>query len=245
MKKLKILIVDDEAPARRKLRKFVKNEPQTGEIFEATDGLSALEQIETHSPELLFLDIQMPGMTGFELIEEIGVAQMPPVIFVTAYDQYAIAAFEVQALDYLLKPFDLDRFQKAFRRVIQQLDQQPDLRQLLREIRNKPEFLQRILVNKGERYFFVDANKILYVSAEDKYANLQTADGQFLLRETLTRLAGQLDPDKFARVHRSHIVNLAQIKEIQPWANGDFRIILNNGSELPLSRRYRENVFRK
>ncbi len=247
MNNIKMLIVDDEQPARRKIRTFLKNVAHSSEIFEAENGVEAVKMIQNEQPDLIFLDIQMPGMTGFEVIERVGAENMPAVIFVTAYDQYAIAAFEVQAVDYLLKPFDEERFLKSFERALAQIRQQniePEkLKNLLAIISEEKEFLQRIMVNKNGRFFFVNVEDIQFFEADEKYVKLHTPNETSLVRETMSNLESRLDGAKFARIHRSYIVNIDAIKELQPWSHGDYVIILKNGKELPLSRRYRERLF--
>ncbi|MBN2091365.1 response regulator transcription factor [candidate division KSB1 bacterium] len=246
MPEIKILIVDDEQPARKKLAKFCK-QANIDSIFEATNGLEAVELIQLHNPDLVFLDIQMPGMTGFEVIEAIQAEKMPIVVFVTAYDQYAINAFEVQAIDYLLKPFDQERFQKAFDRAFQQLQlkqrQTGEFEKLLQLVNQEKKYLQRILVNSRSRFFFIPTKEICYISAEEKYVQLHMEKDQFLVREAMLHLEKRLDPEKFARIHRSYIINLDFIKEIQPWSHGDCMVILKNGNKLPLSRRFRDKIF--
>ena len=247
MPDIKILIADDEQPARKKIRSFLKEQQGIGSIIEAENGIEATKKIREEKPDLVLLDIQMPGMTGFEVIETIGIENMPVVVFVTAYDQYAIDAFEVQAIDYLLKPFDEERFQKSFNRALEQVELKKNnvtiLKNLLNEINKEKTYWQRIMVSESSRYFFVPVQKILYISAEEKYVNLHTEKNRYLIRETMTNLEQQLDPSKFKRIHRSYIVNIDFIKELQPWSHGDYVVILKNGTKLMLSRRFRERLF--
>ena len=247
MQNVKILIVDDEQPARRKIRSFLKKQHVSTDVLEAVNGVEAVTLIFSEKPQIVFLDIQMPGMNGFEVIEKVGVTEMPPVVFVTAFDQFALDAFEVQAVDYLLKPFDLARFTTSFNRVLQQLEVKEHnaslLRNVLTEIHKQKDFVERILVSVGCRYYFVNTADILYISAEEKYVNLHTENTTHLIRNTMSGMEDILNPAHFKRIHRSFIVNLDYIKELQPWGHGDYVVILKNETKLTLSRRYRDRLF--
>jgi two-component system, LytTR family, response regulator len=247
MAKIKILVADDEQPARKKLISFINNSGRACEIHEATNGIEAVEKISELKPSLIFLDIQMPGMTGFEVIENIGVDYMPFVIFVTAFDQYALDAFEVNAIDYLLKPFDHERFQKAFCKALERIEFKNPIKidyvKLLAVISRDKKYMERFLVNQSSKYFFIQADDIRYISSEEKYVSLHTDSGTFLLRETMNTMEERLDPDKFARVHRSYIVNISYIKEIQPWSHGDYIIVMKNSEKINLSRRYKNRLM--
>lgn len=243
---MKILIVDDEQPARRKVRALLQKQQGITEIMEADNGVAAVTQIHKHQPDLVFLDIQMPGMTGFEVIRTVGLERMPVVVFVTAYDQHALEAFEVQAVDYLLKPYDADRFRTSFQRAVEQVrlkqSNAGELTRLMASLNQAPKYLTRIMVASGSRFYFVRTDEIFYFSAEEKYVRLHTATSTHLVRETMTNLEQKLAPDKFARIHRSFIVNLDFIKEMQPWSHGDCLVVLKNGAQLNLSRRYRDRL---
>ena len=247
MKGLRLLIVDDEKPAIKKIRSFLKEESRVDFIIEAENGFEASQKIMGQRPDLVFLDIQMPGMNGFEVIEAVGIENMPPVIFVTAYDRYAIEAFDVQAVDYLLKPFDQERFEKSFKRALERIQSRDEnvaiYKRLIDEIRKEKKYLQRIMVNESSRYFFVKTSDILYFSAEEKYVRIHTMKESYLIRETMGHLEERLDPSKFSRIHRSSIVNIDCIKEVQPWSHGDYVVVLKNGLELNASRRYRNRLF--
>ena len=253
MKSINILIVDDEQPARRKIRSFLSEETGIGSIIEAEDGVEAVRLIHEKKPDLVFLDIQMPVMTGFDVIGAVGVEQMPVIVFVTAYDQYAVHAFEVQAVDYLLKPFDQERLRKSFLRAAAQVSSTASgekagtavLKRLLEEIDSGKEYLQRFMVKKGPRFFFIKTSEIVYISADEKYVKIHTEEEFYLHRETMARMEERLDPAIFARIHRSSIVNIDFIKEIQPWTHGDYIVILKNGTKLNLSRRFSERLLGK
>jgi two-component system, LytTR family, response regulator len=243
MSELKILIVDDELPARKKLLTLLKNVPQKFQVDEAANGIEAVKKINEVKPDLIFLDIQMPGMNGFEVIETIGVDKMPCVVFVTAYDQYALNAFDVNAVDYLLKPFDKARFLKAFEKLIGKKTNDNNLTSLLDTIGKEKKIVERFLVNHASKYFFVQAEDILYISSDEKYVKLHTSNGIFMIRETMNNMEEKLNREKFARIHRSFIVNVSQIKEMQPWSHGDYVVIIKNGEKLTMSRRYRGNLI--
>jgi len=244
---MKVLIVDDEQPARKKIISFLNNEKEIEQIFEAGNGLEAIDKIRNDKPDIVFLDIQMPGKDGFGVLAEIGSENMPPVVFVTAYDQYAIDAFDVNAVDYLLKPFDQERFKVSFNRVLDEIkikrNKSDELRLILNEIKKEKKYLDRILINVGAKYFFVALKEILYISSAEKYAELHTIKGKYLLRETMNNLEESLDPEMFARIHRSYIVNIEQIQEMQPWSHGDYVVILKNGEKLQMSRRYKDRLM--
>lgn len=245
---MKVLIVDDEQPARKKLISFLKNETAVHQIIEAGNGLEAVEKILNEKPDLVMLDIQMPGLDGFSVIEKIGVEQMPPVIFVTAYDQYAIDAFEVNAVDYLLKPYDRERFDKSFSRAVSEIESNKkgnaDIKRVIDEIKKEKKYLERLLVNVGSKYFFISVHELIYISSAEKYVELHTPTGKYLMRETMNNIEETLDPSKFARIHRSYIVNLEQIKEMQPWSHGDYVVILKNDEKIQMSRRYKDSLMK-
>ncbi len=244
---MKILIVDDEQPARKKMLSFLKDVNEIDKIIEAVNGIEAVEKIINEKPDLIFLDIQMPGMNGFEVIEQIGAVKMPPVIFVTAYDQYALNAFEINAVDYLLKPYDKERFQKSFDRALELIKLKKGntegLKLILNEIKKGKKYLERFLVNVASKYFFVAVKEINFISSAEKYVELHTSKGKYLLRETMNNIEQSLNPEKYARIHRSYIVNVEQIQEMQPWSHGDYLVILKSGEKLNMSRRYKENIF--
>jgi two-component system LytT family response regulator len=245
---MKILIVDDEHPARKKIISFLKELNENITIEEAGNGNEAIEKIKEGKPDLVLLDIQMPGINGFGVIEQIGAGKMPPVIFITAYDQYAIDAFEVHAVDYLLKPFDKERFFKSLNRAKEQIglkrENVDNIKLIIEEFKKEEKYLSRLLVNVGTKYFFINTADIIFISAEEKYIMIHAEKGKYLLRETMNNIESSLEPSKFYRVHRSFIVNIEWIKEMQPWSHGDFVIILKNGEKIQMSRRYKERLFK-
>jgi len=246
--KIRALIVDDEHLARKKLRTLLEREPEVEIIGECGNGAQAVSLIQEQAPDLLFLDVQMPGLDGFDVLKAVGAGQMPVVIFVTAYDQYALRAFEVHAIDYLLKPFDRDRFQTALERARTQIQgkQSHDLNQrlldLLKGLKAGPKYPERLVVKSAGRVFFLKAEEIDWVEAADNYVRLHVGGEAHLLRETMSGLEANLDPAQFLRVHRSTIVNLERIKELKPWFHGEYLIILRDGTQLTLSRSYRERL---
>jgi two-component system LytT family response regulator len=253
--KVRALIVDDEPLARQRLRTLLRGEPDVDVVGECADGQEAVAAIRELEPHLLFLDVQMPVLDGFGVLEALGPQPLPAVIFVTAYDSYAIRAFEVNALDYLLKPFDRDRFRKALERARSQIFKTPSpytgeqLSELLDQAqpgRTERQFLDRLVIKSGGRVFFLRAEEIEWIEAAGNYLRLHVAGDMHLLRETMNNLEARLHPDKFFRIHRSTIVNLERVKELQPWFHGDYRVILTDGTELTLSRSYRpklKNLF--
>ncbi len=245
----KILVVDDEPPARRKILSYLRSSGHAAPVLEAADGDEAVRLIRAERPDVVFLDIQMPGRSGFDVIREVGPEAMPAVVFVTAFDQYAIEAFEVQAVDYLLKPFDADRFARALARAVERGRSggrdRDLLEKLLAEVGARRDRLRRIMVKKGPRYVFVDVRDILYISSCEKYVEIHTADSTSLVRETMNALEERLDPAAFVRIHRTSIVAVGAIKEIQPWSHGDYLVILKTGDKLTLSRRYSDRIFEK
>jgi two-component system, LytTR family, response regulator len=248
--KIRALIVDDEPLAREKIIDLLAADVGIEIIGECADGLSAVAAIEAQAPDLLFLDVQMPELDGFGVVELIEAERMPVVIFVTAYDQYALRAFEVHALDYLLKPFDRDRFGKALQRARRQIEHaragtmSEQLAALLTDLKAKPKRLERLVIKAGGRVFFLRADEIDWIGAAANYVRLHIGKENHLLRETINALAEKLDPEKFLRIHRSTIVNLERIKELQPWFHGDYVVILHDGTQLTSSRSYREELHK-
>jgi two-component system LytT family response regulator len=247
--KIRTFIVDDETPARRRIRRFLAAESDVEVVGECGDPQEAVGFIRERNPDLVFLDVQMPGMDGFGVLESLSPKNAPAVIFVTAFDQYALRAFEVRALDYLLKPFDRARFRKALdraRALIRQegaatLDHR--LTTLLDHLGDKPKQRERLVVKSAGRIMFLRTDEIDWIEAADNYVRLHVGPDSHLLRETLGSFESHLDSSRFIRIHRSTVVNVDRMKELQPWFHGDYIVILQDGTRLNLSRTYRDRVI--
>ena len=242
MKKIRTLIVDDEPLARERLAALLRPREDIEVVGECRDGEDAVLAIHDLAPDLVFLDIQMPGMSGFDVIDAIGTDRMPLIVFVTAYDQHALRAFEVRALDYLLKPFDRERFTDALQRARAQLerDESGDIgRRLLamvKDMRRDQPRSDRLVVKSGGRLFFLRTDEIDWVEASGNYVRLHVGGASHLLRETMKGIEGKLDGDRFIRIHRSTIVNTDRIKELHPLFHGEYAVILRDGTRLTASR---------
>ena len=246
--RIRVLVADDEPLARERLRMLLTQEDWVEVVAECQNGTDAIRAIEELKPDLVFLDVQMPDATGFDVIESIGAARMPAVIFVTAYDRYALRAFDVRALDYLLKPFDRERFRQAITRAREQLQHQTHrdlerrLIELVHDLREPHHKVDRLVVKSGGRVFFVRTDEIDWIEAAGNYVKLHVGTESHLLRDTMTAIEAQLDPDIFFRIHRCHIVNIERVQELQPWFNGEYVVCLRSGARLTLSRGYREKL---
>ncbi|GAB3917441.1 LytR/AlgR family response regulator transcription factor [Larkinella terrae] len=245
------LIIDDEILARQAIRTLLQTVPSLAIVDEAANGTEAVLKILQHKPDLIFLDIQMPELDGFEVMKEIWSYHQPMVVFTTAYDQYALRAFEVNAIDYLLKPFNEVRFYQALNRAQERLAQQRTqpqvdalLGQLLRDETAQPEgaYLRRILVKETGRMSLVNTDDIRYLDADGNYITLHTSQKPYLIYDSLTHLEARLDPATFVRIHRSHIVNLDYVAEIETHFNGEYIVRLTTGQQLKWSRSYRDNL---
>lgn len=246
MAPLKVLIADDERPARQKVRRFLQEDAEVGAIFEATDGVMALTLIGESHPDLIFLDVQMPGLTGPEVIRALPRDATPHVVFVTAYDRYAVEAFDLSAVDYLLKPFDRERFQRALGRAkdaISSQERQEDLLRALRmmtERRSAP--VDRLLVEDGDRTVIVPLSAVERFEADRNYVKLHVPPAVYRVRESMQLLEQKLDASRFARLGRGTIVNLDSIRELRPAGHGDSEVLLKSGARVRLSRRYRDRL---
>jgi two-component system LytT family response regulator len=260
-KKFRALIVDDERPARQRLRELLEKQTTVEIIGECSDGLKAVKALKESLPDLLFLDVQMPRLNGFDVIREMGPNRVPVTIFVTAYDKYAIQAFEVCALDYLLKPYSDERFEQSHARALlhlrtQERNQFSDrLVSLLEQSgtlstttpalsTSEPisRYLERLLIKAGGKITFLNADEISWIEADGVYVKLHTASKTHLYRASLNELEKSLNPEIFVRIHRSTIVNLVSMKELYLHSHGDYIAVLNDGTRLKLSRSYRSKV---
>jgi len=246
MNPIKALIVEDERLAANALHRLLLRDPEVHVVGIAADGRTAVQRIESLKPDLVFLDIEIPEMNGFGVIEAIGVENMPATIFVTAYDRYTLRAFEVHALDYLLKPFEDARLAMALERAKKELN----LRRAL-QVTNLGGFMeamlrqpgpQRMAVKSGGRTVFLQLDELDYVEAAGNYARLRVGNHEYLIRETMSALESKLPQADFVRIHRSVIVNRRRIKELRPWFTGEYVVILTTGKELTLSRGYRDRL---
>jgi two-component system LytT family response regulator len=244
MTTLRTLVVDDEPLARELLRKMLAEHDDVEVIGECASGTQAVEAVRAERPDLLFLDVQMPGLDGFEVLRELA-PELPQVIFVTAYDQYALRAFDVHALDYLLKPFDEDRLARALQRARTHLrvgrqESRGEVLALLDELRGARRWKERLVIRVGERAFLQPVAEIDWLEADGKYVKVHVGKQSHTIRETMTQLCESLDPRRFLRISRSAIVNVDRIREIQPWFRGDYVVIMQNGAEVTSTRGFRD-----
>lgn len=245
MSVIRAVVVDDEPPARAILMELLAEHPQFDVVAECANGFEAVKACAEHRPDVLFLDIQMPKLDGFEVLELLDVR--PAVVFVTAYDEHAVRAFQVHAIDYLLKPFDKERFQTSLARARQQLERRTTgelerrLLELVQDLRPATR-MERFVIKTSGRVFFVRAEEIDWIEAAGNYVKLHVGSEAHLFRETMNALETRLHPDTFYRIHRSHIVNIERVRELQPWFNGEYVVLLKDGTRLTLSRGYREKL---
>jgi two-component system, LytTR family, response regulator len=246
---IRALIVDDEPPGRMLVRKMLHDAPEVEIVGECENGYEAIEAVKSRCPDLMFLDVQMPEVDGFAVLEALEPDELPHVIFVTAYDKYALRAFEVHALDYLLKPFDRERFKEALERARRQIFSEGtslnrQLLALLAENKSQQQHLERLIIKTEGRVFFLKTDEVEWIEAQGNYVALHVRKKKYLFRESISSLVTRLDPRRFQRIGRSAIVNIDYIRELQPWFRGDYKVILQDGSELKLSHRYRENLHK-
>ena len=240
---MRVLIVDDEAPARDKLRRWLTEQSDVALVGECGDGLEASASIARLQPDAVFLDIQMPGMSGLEVAAQLEPAMAPLLVFVTAYDEHAIKAFDLNAIDYLLKPYDKDRLHKTLDRLRGRRGEAPAAgATAIRAARAQTGSSGRLLVPQGEELQLIDASSIHWIEADDNYVHVHAAQGKYMLRRTLADLLIQLG-ERFTRIHKSAAVNIAEVKSLSPLFKGDHEVHMRNGAVLRLSRRYKDELF--
>jgi len=247
--KIRTVIVDDEELARDRIQALLEQQPDVEIVGVCTDGPSAVETIDRTQPDLVFLDVQMPGMNGFEVVDNLERTKLPAVVFVTAHDAHALKAFEIHALDFLLKPFDQTRFEKALERARGQLTQSKGttildsrLVSLLEELHEERKYSERLIVKSSGRVFFVRTEEIDWVEASGNYVKIHTKSDAHLLRESMKNMEAKLDPKTFVRIHRSAIVNIDHIKELEPWFHGEYIVIMRDGTRLTASRVFSDRL---
>lgn len=255
--KIKTAIIDDEPLAREKIRTFLKDQEDIEVMGECKDSLEAIELIKKSKPDLIFLDIKMPGMNAFEMLENLNknlkVKEFPLIIFTTAFDKYALKAFEVHALDYLLKPFDRERFLITLERARTQLtnkisgENSKKILQALEDLKRKDNsinenVLERIVIKSSERIYFVQTSEIEWLEASGNYIKIFANGASHLTRDTMNSMEKKLNPQKFVRIHRSIIVNVDFIKEFKPWFNGEYEVYMKNKTKFTSGRTYKNNI---
>lgn len=243
---LRVLIVDDEPVARRGILRLLQQEPDIEVVGECGDGSAAISAISAHTPDLVFLDVQMPELDGFAVIEAIGANRMPAVVFVTAFDRHAVRAFDAQAIDYVLKPIDPERLRRALQRARARLAAPDDgfVRRVAEALKSidrgvLQRYPARLAIRSEGRVRLLDVDEVDHIVAAGNYVEIHTGAQRHLLRETMTSLESRLDPQRFVRISRAAIVSIARIREVQPLFNGDFVVLLGNGAQINGSRRYR------
>ena len=249
MDRIRTLIVDDEPLAREGVRLHLEEHPDFEVIGECGSGEEAVKRIEADDPDLVFLDVQMPGLDGFGVLESLNnVERLPAVVFITAYDQFALRAFEAHALDYLLKPLEAERFGKALDRVRTQLNNRAQvpmderLRNLLASLGARESYLERMVARTNGKIIILRVDDIDWIEAAANYVRVHIGQKQYLVRETMTNLESRLDPERFLRIHRSIIVRKDRIKELEPLFQGDYSLVLADGTRLTSSRGYRDRI---
>jgi len=248
---IRVLVVDDETPARQRLLDLLQKDSQVRKILEAENGAVAVDIIKNERPDVVFLDVQMPEMDGLGVIDSLGAQQMPLTVFVTAYDEHAIRAFEANALDYLLKPFSDERFEAAMARVKSRLDERGMRefgRRVLELVSREPareQWLDRLVVKSAGTTRFIRVADIDWIESAGVYVTLHIAAKELLYRAALNDLSRRLDPMRFVRVHRSAIVNIESVSHLEPMSHGEFEVVLKNGSRSRISRTYRAELEKR
>ncbi len=236
--KIFAIIIEDEEPARNLLKAYLQSHDEVELVAECENGFDGVKAIAEYRPDLIFLDIQMPKLTGFEMLELLD--EFPEIIFTTAYDEFALRAFELNAVDYLMKPFSKARFDQAIEKVFNRLknktSRQPVLEKLQQQVREQAGIQERFFVKTGNRIDVISVEEIYHVEAQDDYVEFHTSKGRFLKKETMTQLEQQLPPDRFMRIHRSHIIRLDQMEKLEKYGKESYLIILKNGAKVQVSK---------
>lgn len=249
MKPVSVIIVDDEPLARERIRTLLRSEEGCSAVAECANGKEALAAMRDHDADLMFLDIRMPELDGVAMLEQADPARLPLVIFTTAFDEFAVKAFELNAVDYLLKPFTKQRFRDALSKAVRKLRSEDkdlflaQMVQTLRTVAEKKIHPDRLIVRSEGRIRFIPVTDILWIESDANYLRIHTAAGASVIRETMTNIARTLDPELFLRLHRTIIVNSGVIKELQPWNNEEMVALLNDGTRLPIGRTYKRTVL--
>jgi two-component system LytT family response regulator len=242
---IRVLVVDDEALARKRIVDLLQQDSDVQIVGEVSNGAEALQLMQQEPPDLVFLDVQMPEGDGFELLEALGLENMPAVILVTAYDKYALKAFDIQAVDYLLKPFSENRFRQALQRAKEQISKNqqnvPGVKVLLQGTNGK-KYPSRLVIKSSGKVLFIRTSEIDYVEAAGNYLSIAVGKESHLIRDTMQNFETRLDPEHFIRIHRSTVVNIDRVRELQPLFGGEYAVILRDGRQLTLSRTYRMRV---
>ena len=247
---MQVLIVDDEEAARVRLQYFLNTQSDIFEVQECANGRVAVERILATEPDLVFLDVEMPELDGFEVIRRVGPRRMPMTVLVTAHERHAVQAFDEQVVDYLLKPFDQQRFERAMARVRQRLvTKYPDpvarkLDRILEQLAAEPDYLENLVIRTGQRIHVLPAGEIDRLTAESNYIRIFSGTQSYVLRETLGSLAARLRPKHFVRIHRSHVVRISHIAHLEPVFKGEYLVVLRDGTKLNSSRTYRDDLER-
>ncbi len=249
-RKIRAIVVDDEPLACKRLVKLLNEEEDVEVVEVCANGKEAIDEINEQDPDLVFLDIQMPEINGFEVLQHIESDRVPAIIFVTAYDEYALKAFEVHALDYLMKPFNKARFRDSLQRAKNSIKSNGNtevgekIENLLEYLNPEQESLSRILIKTSSRYFFLKADEIDWIESAGNYVRIHSGKNNYLIRETMINMEKKLDDDKFFRIHRSTIINVEKVKELEQWFHGDYQVIMYNDEKLTMSRNYKDLLER-
>lgn len=249
-RKIRAIVVDDEPLACKRLVKLLNEEEDVEVVEVCANGKEAIDEINEQDPDLVFLDIQMPEINGFEVLQHIESDRVPAIIFVTAYDEYALKAFEVHALDYLMKPFNKARFRDSLQRAKNSIKSNGNtevgekIENLLEYLNPGQDSLSRILIKTSSRYFFLKADEIDWIESAGNYVRIHSGKNNYLIRETMINMEKKLDDDKFFRIHRSTIINVEKVKELEQWFHGDYQVIMYNDEKLTMSRNYKDLLER-